>query len=63
MIGKGQFICACKTCSKKKDLKTWEVNFAYQEEGLKKNALIKISEYPRNYILDYYLPILLPMFS
>ncbi|RWS05312.1 5-oxoprolinase-like protein [Dinothrombium tinctorium] len=42
--GKGQFICADKKCLAEDDLKTWEVNFAYVEEGTKKNALVKISK-------------------
>lgn len=42
IIGKGQFICGNKRCSDKEGLKTWEVNFAYIEQGSKKNALVKI---------------------
>ncbi|CAH0552532.1 unnamed protein product [Brassicogethes aeneus] len=42
IIGKGQFICGNKKCCEKEDLRTWEVNFRYMEEGKKKNALIKI---------------------
>lgn len=44
VIGKGQFICAEKYCNESEDLKSWEVNFAYNEEGIKKNALVKASK-------------------
>lgn len=42
VIGKGQFICGSKKCSEKDGLRTWEVNFAYLEHGIKRNALVKI---------------------
>lgn len=42
IIGKGQFICGSKRCPEKERLRTWEVNFAYVEQGEKKNALVKI---------------------
>ncbi|GBC06933.1 hypothetical protein RclHR1_07150003 [Rhizophagus clarus] len=42
MSGKGQFICASTRCSNTNELKSWEVNFAYMEDGEKKNALVKI---------------------
>lgn len=41
VTGKGQFICASKKCQERKKLRTWEVNFGYQEHGEKKNALVK----------------------
>ena len=44
-MGKGQFICGNKKCGEKEGLRTWEVNFAYVEQGGKKNALVKIREY------------------
>jgi protein FRA10AC1 len=44
ITGKGQFICGNKKCTEKEELKTWEVNFAYREQGEKKNALVKISK-------------------
>jgi protein FRA10AC1 len=44
ITGKGQFICGNKKCMEKEELKTWEVNFAYREQGEKKNALVKISK-------------------
>lgn len=44
VLGKGQFVCAEKSCKVEADLRTWEVNFAYTEAGEKKNALVKISE-------------------
>lgn len=42
VTGKGQFLCGNKICSTKDDLRSWEVNFGYTEDGQKKNALIKI---------------------
>lgn len=38
----GQFICGEKKCNEKMDLTSWEVNFAYVEDGVKKNALVKL---------------------
>jgi protein FRA10AC1 len=43
--GKGQFVCAERSCKEELGLRTWEVNFAYMEAGEKKNALVKISEF------------------
>lgn len=40
--GKGQFICGERKCSQSQQLKSWEVNFAYHEDGCKKNALVKL---------------------
>ncbi|XP_046391140.1 protein FRA10AC1 homolog [Ischnura elegans] len=40
--GKGQFVCGDKACSENESLRSWEVNFAYQEGGEKKNALVKL---------------------
>ncbi|RHZ90297.1 hypothetical protein Glove_1g28 [Diversispora epigaea] len=40
--GKGQLICASTKCYEKDELKSWEVNFGYIEDGQKKNALVKI---------------------
>jgi len=54
VIGKGQFVCGNKKCDEVKKLRTWEVNFAYVEEGLKKNALIKCRLCPEcSYKLNY----------
>jgi protein FRA10AC1 len=39
---KGQFVCGNLKCSKDSSLSSWEVNFAYMEQGKKKNALVKI---------------------
>lgn len=39
--GKGQFICGEKSCPANSDLRTWEVNFKYEEQGTTKNALVK----------------------
>jgi len=40
--GKGQFICGDKRCSEREELQSWEVNFAYVEQGERKNALVKL---------------------
>lgn len=40
--GKGQFACGNKLCSEQDALQSWEVNFAYVEQGEKKNALVKL---------------------
>uniref|UniRef100_A0A7E4WDT9 SAC3_GANP domain-containing protein n=1 Tax=Panagrellus redivivus TaxID=6233 RepID=A0A7E4WDT9_PANRE len=40
--GKGQFICGEKRCNVDQGLESWEVNFAYEEQGEKKNALVKL---------------------
>lgn len=42
VIGKGQFECGSKKCQTKEQLKSWEVNFGYEERGEKKNALVKL---------------------
>nr|CAD2171131.1 unnamed protein product [Meloidogyne enterolobii] len=39
--GKGQFECGNKYCKSREQLSSWEVNFAYTEHGVKKNALVK----------------------
>lgn len=41
VAGKGQFVCASKRCEERRKLRTWEVNFGYVEQQVKKNALIK----------------------
>jgi protein FRA10AC1 len=52
--GKGQFVCASRKCDEKELLRTWEVNFAYQEDGEKKNALVKVRLCPDcSYKLNY----------
>ena len=43
IVGKGQFECGSKTCKEKEDLRSWELNFGYEEHGEKKNALVKLS--------------------
>lgn len=40
--GKGQFICAAKGCMEPAGLASYEVNFAYQEAGQTKQALVKV---------------------
>lgn len=42
VVGKGQFECGNKKCQSKEDLKSWEINFGYEEQGEKKNALVKL---------------------
>lgn len=42
VLGKGQFECANKKCQIKNILKSWEVNFGYEENGEKKNAFVKV---------------------
>lgn len=42
--GKGQFICGEKRCALSDNIRTWEMNFAYFEERMKKNALVKLSK-------------------
>lgn len=43
IVGKGQFECGSKTCKEKENLRSWELNFGYEEHGEKKNALVKLS--------------------
>jgi protein FRA10AC1 len=45
--GKGQFICGEKDCLKEERLRSWEVNFKYQENGEVKNALVKLRLCPQ----------------
>jgi len=53
--GKGQFICGAKKCLEKEKLRTWEVNFAYDERGQRKNALVKLRLCPDcSYKLNYH---------
>nr|XP_022288373.1 protein FRA10AC1 homolog [Crassostrea virginica] len=40
--GKGHFSCGNRKCNERDGLRSWEVNFAYVEEGEKKNALVKL---------------------
>ncbi|XP_037792492.1 protein FRA10AC1 homolog [Penaeus monodon] len=40
--GKGQFMCGEKRCSETEGLRTWEMNFGYVEQEVKKNALVKL---------------------
>ena len=40
--GKGQFVCGNKICLVNEELQSWEVNFAYIEQGERKNALVKL---------------------
>ena len=40
--GKGQFVCGAKGCNVDAELASFEVNFAYDEGGASKNALVKL---------------------
>ncbi|EFJ41245.1 alpha-1,2-mannosidase [Volvox carteri f. nagariensis] len=40
--GKGQFVCGAKGCDAGEGLCSYEVNFAYQEAGERKQALVKL---------------------
>ena len=51
LAGQGQFTCGCLNCSGRnrgdidqhsEKLQTFELNFAYTEDGAKKNALVKV---------------------
>lgn len=42
VTGKGQFNCGARGCLTREALRSWEVNFAYQEAGRRKNALVKL---------------------
>uniref|UniRef100_A0A9J2P7K6 Protein FRA10AC1 n=2 Tax=Ascaris TaxID=6251 RepID=A0A9J2P7K6_ASCLU len=53
--GKGQFECGNKVCSRRDNLTSWEVNFAYMEDGTKKNALVKLRLCPEcSSMLNYH---------
>uniref|UniRef100_A0A6Q2XFI7 FRA10A associated CGG repeat 1 n=1 Tax=Esox lucius TaxID=8010 RepID=A0A6Q2XFI7_ESOLU len=52
--GKGQFVCGNKRCEVEEGLKSWEVNFAYVEQGEKRNALVKLSKILLSFYLDFY---------
>ncbi|XP_051523388.1 protein FRA10AC1 [Myxocyprinus asiaticus] len=55
MSGKGQFLCGNKRCENKEGLKSWEVNFAYVEQGEKRNALVKLRLCPEcSFKLNYH---------
>lgn len=45
VTGKGQFSCGEQYCMENGNLRTWEVNFAYTEHGMKKNSLVKIRKF------------------
>lgn len=53
--GKGQFMCGAKKCEESNNLRTWEVNFGYLEQGEKKNVLIKVRMcFECSYKLNYH---------
>ena len=45
--GKGQFICASTRCALTEELGTYEINFSYSEEGIKKQVLVKVRLCPK----------------
>uniref|UniRef100_A0A182JWQ7 Protein FRA10AC1 homolog n=1 Tax=Anopheles christyi TaxID=43041 RepID=A0A182JWQ7_9DIPT len=47
VVGKGQFLCGDRHCEERNELRSWEVNFGYQEHGQKKNALVKLRLCPK----------------
>ncbi|KAJ3182976.1 hypothetical protein HDU87_007398 [Geranomyces variabilis] len=52
--GKGQFSCGNIACTADANLRSWEVNFAYVEDGVRKNALVKVRLCePCSYKLNY----------
>ncbi|ORY98581.1 folate-sensitive fragile site protein Fra10Ac1-domain-containing protein [Syncephalastrum racemosum] len=52
--GKGQFACGSTRCDNTASLKSWEVNFAYVEDGVRKNELVKVRLCPDcSYRLNY----------
>uniref|UniRef100_A0A0K2UHE6 Protein FRA10AC1like [Saccoglossus kowalevskii] n=1 Tax=Lepeophtheirus salmonis TaxID=72036 RepID=A0A0K2UHE6_LEPSM len=52
--GKGQFSCASRKCTEGDGLRSWEVNFAYEEKKESKNALVKVRLCPDcSYKLNY----------
>lgn len=46
VAGKGQFVCGNKACSATKGLKSYEINFVYKEQGVLKQALVKLRVCP-----------------
>ncbi|KXZ54811.1 hypothetical protein GPECTOR_4g882 [Gonium pectorale] len=46
MAGKGQFVCGAKGCDASDGLCSYEINFAYQEAGERKQALVKLRVCP-----------------
>lgn len=52
--GKGQFECGNKKCCSREGLRSYEVNFAYEEAGESKQALVKLRVCPKcSYKLNY----------
>jgi protein FRA10AC1 len=46
LAGKGQFTCGNKRCDAKCELHSYELNFAYKENGERKRALVKVRACP-----------------
>lgn len=54
MSGRGQFVCGNLKCERTSSLKSWEVNFGYVEDNVKKSALVKVRLCRRcSYKLNY----------
>ena len=52
--GKGQFECGNKKCTTREGLRSYEVNFAYNEAGESKQALVKLRVCPKcSFKLNY----------
>ncbi|KAJ3050278.1 hypothetical protein HK097_008766 [Rhizophlyctis rosea] len=52
--GRGQFTCGSIHCTSSQTLRSWEVKFAYLENGERKNALVKLRLCPEcSYKLNY----------
>ncbi|CAO4363772.1 unnamed protein product [Caenorhabditis nigoni] len=45
--GKGHWWCGARKCSENSQMATWEVNFAYKEDGRSKNTLVKVTLCPK----------------
>ncbi|VDM38864.1 unnamed protein product [Toxocara canis] len=53
--GKGQFECGNKQCLQRENLTSWEVNFGYIEDRVKKNVLVKLRLCPEcSSMLNYH---------
>jgi Folate-sensitive fragile site protein Fra10Ac1 len=48
VTGKGQFVCGAKGCEEREHLASFEVNFAYEEGGEARQALVKLRVCPQH---------------
>ena len=52
--GRGQFICGARGCEERRGLSSFEVPFGYEEDGKRKQALVKVRVCPEHaYQLSY----------